>query len=215
MPNIYNNGLASGVGSAMTRQAVREAYVELPTDQDGNCTTRHSPTERKFFKGFFIGLIIFSIILTVAPKFLTYSSTALKYLYITVAILLALTMLSVYLYRDMLFYRYTLTADALVIKKVFKTVTITYRELREVCNLYPLSFYGNSLLFTSKTEVIKISFGGLYGGVFFTNYLAALIAHPLDNNQLQELSKRIIKTWIPLKDRAEKRKREKYVKSNK
>lgn len=215
MPNIYNSGLASGVGSAMTRQAIREAYVELSTDQDGNCTTRHSPTERKFFKGLFIGLFIFSIILIVAPKFLTYSSTELKYLYIGVAILLALIMLDVYLFRDMLFYKYTLTSDDLVIKKVFKTVTIPYRELREVCNLYPLSFYGNSLLFTSKTEVIKISFGGLYGGVFFTNYLAALIAHPLDNNQLQELSNRMIKTWVRFKDMSEKRKRKKYVKSNK
>ncbi|MBU5487648.1 hypothetical protein KQI77_05645 [Clostridium sp. MSJ-8] len=146
---------------------------------------------------------------------MSYDSVHLTYLYIGVAIIFVLTVLCVYKCREMLFYIYTLTADTLVIKKVFKTVTITYRELREVCNLYPLSFYGNSLLFTSKTEVIKISFGGLHGGVFFTNYLAALIAHPLDNNQLQELSKRIIKTWIPLKDRAEKRKREKYVKSNK
>lgn len=215
MPNIYNNGLASGVGSAMTRQAIREAYVELPNDQDGNCTTRHSPTERKFFKGYFIGLLIFLIIILLSTKYVPYDSVQLTYLYIGVAIVFVLTVLCVYKCREMLFYRYTLTSDALVIKKVFKTVTIPYRELREVCNLYPLSFYGNSLLFTSKTEVIKISFGGLHGGVFFTNYLAALIAHPLDNNQLQELSKRIIKTWIPLKDRAEKRKRKKYVKSNK
>ncbi|MBU5487647.1 hypothetical protein KQI77_05640 [Clostridium sp. MSJ-8] len=62
MANIYNNGLVSGVGSAMTRQAIREAYVELPTDQDGNCTTRHSPTERKFFKGYFIGSFIFLLL---------------------------------------------------------------------------------------------------------------------------------------------------------
>ena len=141
MPNIYNSGLASGVGSAMSRQTMREAYVELPNDKDGNCTTRHSPTERKLIKGLLIGITIFSIILIFLPKFLPYSSTELKYLYITVAILLALTMLNVYLFRDMLFYKYTLTADALVIKKVFKTVTIPYRELREVCDLYPLSFY--------------------------------------------------------------------------
>ena len=215
MPNIYNSGLASGVGSAMSRQTMREAYVELPNDKDGNCTTRHSPTERKFFKGVFIGEIIFSIILIVSTFFFPDNLVYKMYIYIGVPILLAIIIFDIYLYRDMLFYRYTLTADALVIKKVFKTVTIPYIELREVCDLYPLSFYGNSLLFTSKTEVIKISFGGLYGGVFFTNYLAALIAHPLDNNQLQELSKRMIKTWISLKDRAEKRKRKKYVKSNK
>ena len=215
MSNIYNSGLASGVGSAMTRQAIREAYSETPKDKEGNYSTRYSPTERKFFKGLYIGLSIFLIILSLALKFLEYDSSDSIYIYGLWAIIFIFTVWGIYLYREMLFYRYTLTDDALVIKKVFKTVSIPYSELKEVCNKYPLSFYGNSILFTSKTEVIKISFGGLLGGVFFTNFLAALIGHPLDNDQLQELSTRMKKTWIRSADRSEKRKRKQYVKSNK
>lgn len=98
-------------------------------------------------------------------------------------------------------------------KKIFGTKKIPYSEFKEAGNTFVPMLYGVAMIYTSKSEIIRLDYTYLMGGVKFILYFSEFIGHSLDDDLTQEVLKRVHRNSA-LASREEKRelkKRKKYV----
>ena len=114
-----------------------------------------------------------------------------------------------------MFYKYTLTQEGLLIKKVFSKQLISYNQLKESIEKWPVIQYKGDIIFIVNDEMIKIPYGGLVGGFEFVGVL-------LDILEIDYLSVEILvnkmKNGMVISTKEEKRaykERKKYIKTKK
>lgn len=188
--NVISNHLAGLAGAYVGGKVLEEIKAEPSKNKNGEYVAKCSPTVKLVFGG----VILASYLCSTFPFFLSglFEKPEDRKLiwYLGIFLFVEATFLLVVL-KKKLFYQYTLTKDALIIKKAFQTKTISYSELQEVGNSFPPMLYGCSMIFTSKSELIRLDYSYILGGVTFNLYFAEYIGHPLEEETIKEIIKRV------------------------
>ena len=209
--NTISNRLAAMAGAYVSEKVIEEIQAEPYKDKAGNYVGKCTPTI-KIVLG---GLILVSYLLSFTLPFLgdIFEPEERKLVWGICGLLFVEATLLTLLLKKRLFYQYILTKDELVIKKIFGIKKIPYSELKTAGNTFPPMLYGLAMVYVSKSEVIKLEYTYLMGGVKFNLYFAELIGHSLDDNMTQEVIQRVHRSSARAnkEEKRELQKRKKYV----
>lgn len=213
------------VGGAVGRNAAAKAGQAVTGELLGKCPKNkkgeYSTGYSKIVKGLFYFLCIFGGICGIFVKILNeISEEKIKRedeLLINIVLIVGTCIfVSIFIFcRKIMFYKYTLTQEGLLIKKVFSKQLISYNQLKESIEKWPVIQYKGDIIFIVNDEMIKIPYGGLVGGFEFVGVL-------LDILEIDYLSVEILvnkmKNGMVISTKEEKRaykERKKYIKTKK
>lgn len=209
--DIISKRLSELVGTYVSERVKKEIQAEPYQDENGNYVGKCTPTI-KFILG---GLILVSYLLSVTLPSLKDVLGIKPLMYLCYFLFVEAVLLTL-LTKKKLFYRYILTKDALVIKKIFGTKKIPYSEFKEAGNTFPPMLYGVTMIYTSKSEIIRLDYTYLMGGVKFILYFSEFIGNSLDDDLAQEVLKRVHRNsaLASREEKKELKRRKKYVREN-
>lgn len=116
--------------------------------------------------------------------------------------------------RKIMFYKYTLTQGGLLIKKVFSKQLISYTQLKESIEKWPVIQYKGDIIFIVDNEMLKFPYSGLVGGLEFACALLDILK--IDYLSVEMLAKKMQSGMI-INTKEEKiayKERKKYIKAN-
>ncbi|MBU5487649.1 hypothetical protein KQI77_05650 [Clostridium sp. MSJ-8] len=121
---------------------------------------------------------------------------------------------TIIVFRKFLFYKYTLTQEGLLIKKVFTKQLISYTKLKESVKKWPAMEYRGFIVFVVNDEMLKFLYSGLVGGLEFACALLDILK--IDYLSVEMLAKKMQSGMI-INTKEEKiayKERKKYIKAN-
>lgn len=211
------------VGGAVGRNAAAKAGQAVTGELLGKCPKNkkgeYSTGYSKIVKGLFYFLCIFGGICGIFVKILNeISEEKIKRedeLLINIVLIVGTCIfVSIFIFcRKTMFYKYTLTQEGLLIKKVFSKQLISYNQLKESIEKWPAIQYKGDIIFIVNDEMIKIPYGGLVGGFEFVGVLLDILK--IDYLSVEMLAKKM-QSGIIRNSKDEKiayKERKKYIKA--
>ena len=211
------------VGGAVGRNAalkageavIREVNGKCPKNKNGEYCTGFPV----IFKVFIFSLCILGEICGVAGKII--SETLVKELsksdefLINVVLILGTFVFAstLIVFKKFLFYKYTLTKEGLLIKKVFSKQLISYTEFKESTKKWPAIQYKGDIIFIINDKMLKFSYSGLVGGLEFTIVLLNILG--IDYISAEKLAERMQNGFVKntKEEKIAYNERKQYIKS--
>ena len=173
------------VGGAVGRNAAAKAGQAVTGELLGKCPKNkkgeYSTGYSKIVKGLFYFLCIFGGICGIFVKILNeISEEKIKRedeLLINIVLIVGTCIfVSIFIFcRKIMFYKYTLTQEGLLIKKVFSKQLIGYTQLKESIEKWPATQYKGEMIFIINDEILKVPYAGLVGGIEFIGVLLYIL----------------------------------------
>ena len=110
----------------------------------------------------------------------------------------------------MLFYKYTLTENEIVIKKVFSKERIPYSKFTDMINEFPPFQYRGHMIFMTEGKMIKFEYSGTIGGINFLQYFYDKIGYVMTEEELLYLVKKVKDVYVRGATKEEKKKYKEY-----